>query len=68
MLTAQTLSTQIELCGFTVDHNSSSLNIRQPATSGMLFRMAYPMAEVHRFATDIAFCRQMNYSLYLNRS
>ncbi len=59
MLTAQAAGTQINLLRFPVNHNSGWLDIGQPAPSGMLLRMAYPMAEVCRFATDIAFCSQI---------
>jgi len=59
MLTAQTASTQLKLLRFPVNHNSGWLDIGKPASPGMLLRMAYPMAEVYRFATDIAFCSQI---------
>jgi hypothetical protein len=59
MLTAQAAGAQINLLRFSINHNSGCLNIRQPASSGMLFRVAYPVTEVGCFATDIAFCSQM---------
>jgi hypothetical protein len=59
MLTAQAAGTHIKLFRFPIKHNCSWLDIGQPASSGMLLRMAYPMAEVYRFATDIAFCSQI---------
>jgi hypothetical protein len=59
MLTAQAAGTQIEPFGFPIKHNRSWLNIRQPASSGMLFRVAYPMTEVCCFAADVAFRSQM---------
>ncbi|OGO60038.1 MAG: hypothetical protein A2Z36_01090 [Chloroflexi bacterium RBG_19FT_COMBO_48_23] len=59
MLTAQTASTQIKLLRFPVKHNSGCLDIGKPAPPSMLLRMAYPMAEVCRFATDFAFCSQI---------
>ncbi|OGN91362.1 MAG: hypothetical protein A2Z75_05035 [Chloroflexi bacterium RBG_13_50_10] len=68
MLTAQALGTQIKLFGFPIQKNGSSLDIRHPAPPGMLLRMAYPMAEVCRFATDIAFCSQIANSFSLSRS
>jgi hypothetical protein len=55
MLAAQAAGTQIKLFLFPFEHNGSWLDVGQPASSGMLLRMAYPMAEVCRFATDIAF-------------
>ena len=58
MLTAQAAGTQIKLFRFPVNHNCSGLDIGEPASFGMLLRMAYPMAKVCRFATDIAFCSQ----------
>jgi hypothetical protein len=66
MLTAQAAGTQIKLFRFPIKHNSSWLDIRQPASSGMLFRVAYPMTEVYCFATDIAFCSQMVDSFFTN--
>jgi len=63
MLTAQAAGTQIKLFWFSINHDSSCLNIRQPASSGMLFGVAYPVTEVCCFATDIAFCSQMVNSL-----
>jgi hypothetical protein len=63
MLTAQAAGTQIKLLGFSFDHDSSRLNVRQPASFGMLFRVAYPVTRVCCFATDIAFCSQMVNSL-----
>lgn len=68
MLITQALGTQIELFWFTVEDDGSSLNIRHPASPGMLFRMAYPMAEVCRFATDITFCSQIANSFSLSLS
>jgi hypothetical protein len=66
MLTAQAAGTQIKLFRFPIKHNSSWLNIRQPASSGVLFRVAYPVTEVCCFATDIAFCSQVVNSLFTN--
>jgi len=66
MLTAQAAGTQIKLFRFPIKHNSSWLNIRQPASSGVLFRVAYPVTEVCCFATDIAFCSQVVNSLFAN--
>ncbi len=63
MLSAQAAGTQIKLLRFSINHDSGCLNIRQPASSGMLFRMAYPITEVCCFAADIAFCSQMVNSL-----
>ncbi len=68
MLASQALGAQINLRWFSVTNNSSALDVRQPAASGMLFRVAYPMAEVYRFATDIAFIGQIVNSFSLNRS
>jgi hypothetical protein len=68
MLSAQALGTQIELFRFPIKQNSGSLNIRQPAATGMLLRMAYPMSEVCRFTADIAFIGQIANSFYLSRS
>jgi hypothetical protein len=68
MLTAQAAGTQIKLLWFSIKHNSGWLNIRQPASSGMLFRVAYPMTEVYCFATDIAFCSQMVNSFFTNET
>jgi hypothetical protein len=59
MLSAQAAGTQVKLLRFSFDHNSGWLNIRQPASSCMLFGVAYPITEVCCFATDIAFCSQM---------
>jgi hypothetical protein len=59
MLAAQAASAQVNLLRFPIKHNSGWLDIGKPAPSGMLLRMAYPMAEVCRFATDIAFCSQI---------
>jgi hypothetical protein len=67
MLITQALGTQIDLFCFSIENDGSSLNIRHPAPPGMLFRMAYPMAEVCRFATDIAFCSQVANSFSINR-
>jgi len=66
MLTAQATSTQIKLFLFSINHYRSWLNIRQPASSGMLFRVAYPMTEVYCFATYIALCSQMIDSFFAN--
>jgi hypothetical protein len=63
MLTAQAAGTQIKLFWFSINNDSGFLNIRQPASSGMLFGVAYPVTEVCCFATDIAFCSQMVNSL-----
>jgi hypothetical protein len=68
MLTAQAAGTQVKLFLFTVKHNCSGLDIGQPASSGMLLRMAYPMAKVYRFATDIAFCSQTVNSFFTNET
>jgi hypothetical protein len=68
MLTAQAAGTQIKLLRFSINHDSGWLNIRQPASSGMLFRVAYPVTEVCCFATDIAFCSQMVNSFSSSRS
>ena len=68
MLSAQALGTQIKLFWFPIKKNGSPLDIRQPAPPRMLLRMAYPMAEVCRFATDIAFCSQIANSFSLRRS
>ncbi len=67
MLTAQTAGTQIEPFLFSIKDNSRWLNIRKPASSGMLLRMAYPMAEVYCFATYIASCRQIVNSFSASR-
>ena len=66
MLTAQTAGTQIKPLWLPTNHNRSWLNIRQPASSGMLFRVAYPMTEVYCFATYIALCSQMIDSFFAN--
>jgi hypothetical protein len=66
MSVAQAAGTQIKLFRFSVEHNSSWLDIRQPASSGMLFRVAYPITEVYCFATYIAFCSQMVDSFFAN--
>jgi hypothetical protein len=63
MLTAQAASTQINLFRFSINHDSSRLNIRQPAPFGVLFRVAYPVTGVCCLATDIAFRSQMINSL-----
>jgi hypothetical protein len=68
MLTAQALGTQIKLFWFPIKKNRGSLNIGQPASPGMLLRMAYPMAEVCLFVTDIAFCSQIANSFSESRS
>jgi hypothetical protein len=68
MLTAQAAGTQIELFRFPIKHNRSWLNIRQPASSGMLFRVAYPMTEVCCFATDVAFRSQMVNSFFTSET
>jgi len=68
MLSAQALGTQIKLFWFPVKKNGSPLYIRQPAPPGMLLRMTYPMAEVCRFATDIAFISQIANSFSESRS
>ena len=59
MLTAQAAGAQINSFRFPVKYNCSWLDVGQPAPSGMLFGMAYPVAEVYRFATDVAFCSQI---------
>ncbi len=68
MLTAQAAGTQIKLFWFTVKHNCSWLDIGQPASSGMLLRMAYPMAEMCGFAADVAFCSQTVNSFFTNET
>jgi len=68
MLTAQTAGTQINLLRLPVNYNSGWLDIGQPASPGMLLRMAYPMAEMCRFATDIAFCSQIVNSFSTNET
>ena len=68
MLTAQALGTQIKLVWFPIKKNRGPLDIRQPASPGMLLRMAYPMAEVCLFATDITFCSQIANSFSESRS
>jgi hypothetical protein len=68
MLITQALGTQTNLFWLSIDNDGSPLDIRHPAPPGMLFRMAYPMAEMCRFATDIAFCSQIANSFSLNRS
>jgi hypothetical protein len=68
MLSAQALGTQIKLFWFPIKKNRGPLDIWQPAPPRMLLRMAYPMAEVCRFATDIAFCSQIANSFSLSRS
>jgi len=68
MLTAQALGTQIKLFWFPIKKNRGPLDIRQPAPPGMLLRMAYPMAEVCLFVTDIAFCSQIANSFSESRS
>jgi hypothetical protein len=68
MLTAQAAGTQVKLLRFSIKHNSSWLNVRQPASSGMLFRVAYPVTEVSCLATDIAFRSQMVNSFSISPS
>jgi len=58
-MTAQTTSTQIKPLRFSINHNRSWLDIRQPASSGMLFGVAYSITKVCGFATDITFCSQI---------
>ena len=45
-------------------HNRSSVDIRQPASGGMLFRMAYTTPEGRSFTANFALHR--NFSLLLN--
>jgi hypothetical protein len=68
MLTAQAAGTQIDSFWFPIKYNRSWLDIGQPASSGMLFRVAYPVAEVCCFATDVAFCSQIVNSFSTNES
>jgi hypothetical protein len=68
MLSPHAPSAEINLFRFSIDNNSSALDIRKPAPSGMLFRVTYPVAEVYSFATDIAFISQIANSFYLNWS
>jgi hypothetical protein len=68
MLTAQAAGTQIKLFRFPVQHNCSGLDIGQPASFGMLLRMAYPIAEMCCFATDVAFCSQTVNSFFTNET
>jgi len=68
MLTAKTAGTQIKPFWFPIKQNRSWLNIRQPAPSGVLLRVAYPMAKVYCFATDVAFCSQIINSFCANET
>ena len=68
MLSAHTLSAKVNLFRFSINNDGSTLDVRQPAPSGMLFRVTYPVAEVYSFATDIAFISQIANSFYLNWS
>ena len=58
MLTAQAAGTQVKLFRFPVEHDCSGLDIGQPASFGMLLRVAYLITEVCCFATEVAFCSQ----------
>ena len=68
MFTAHALSAQVDLFRFSVDNDGGALDVRQPAPSGMLFRVTHPVAEVYTLATDIAFISQIANSFYLNWS
>ncbi len=68
MLIAHALSAQINLFRFSIDNDGSALDVRQPTPSGMLFRVAHPVAEVYTLATDITFISQIANSFYLNWS
>lgn len=59
MLGTQTTCTQVKARGFAIDHSGNGLYIGQPAASAMLFRMAYLIAKVGCFPTEITFVCQI---------
>ncbi len=59
----QTSGAYIEPFRFPLNCKRCRLNIGQPTTSGMLFRMAYIISEVYSFSTYIAFPGQVFASL-----
>jgi len=54
----------VDFSGPSFYHNRSSVNIRQPASGGMLFGVAYAVPKSSSFTANIALHR--NFSLLLN--
>ena len=46
MLIAEASGAQVESFGLTIYNESDRVNIRRPATIGMVFRVAYTMTEL----------------------
>ena len=64
MPAAQAARAQFNLLRFSVNLNRGSLDGGKPAPFSVLLGMAYPMANVYRFATDIAFISQIVNSFF----
>ena len=58
---AQASGADVDFFGSSFYHNRSSVNIRQPASHGMLFGVAYTMPELSLFTANFALHR--NYSI-----
>ena len=67
MLTAQTACAQINAFWLPVSDNRSWLDIRQPASLGMLFRVAYSVTKVCCFSTEFTFISQMINSFHQSK-
>jgi hypothetical protein len=54
---AEASSADVDFCLLSFYHNRSSVDIRQPASRGMLFGMAYTAPEVSSFTANITLHR-----------
>lgn len=59
MLSAQTSCAQIESSAFPVDVHGDWLDVREPAPSGVLHRVAHSIAEMACLPTEIALRSQV---------
>jgi hypothetical protein len=64
VLGAEASGADVDFSGPSFYHNRSSVDIRQPAAVGMLFRMAYTMPEGRSFTANFALHR--NFPVLLN--
>lgn len=61
VLGAEASGADVDFSGPSFYHNRSSLDIRQPASGGMLFRMAYTIPESRSFTANIALHRNFSF-------
>jgi|GEM_PF-3410082 hypothetical protein len=65
MLSAQTPRAHIEPLAFPVDIQGDWLDIRKPAPSCMLHRVAYPVTEMARLPAKFTLCSQVSDSFVI---